>query len=142
MKRSFIVEIICFLFIVLFLYTAGTKLTGYNTFVAQMGKSPLLTNYAGILAWLVPAIEIITAVLLMVPRTRLYGMYISFAMMVLFTLYVGAILSFSKELPCSCGGVISSLGWWQHLVFNTAFAVLGYTGMALLRKQAAQTQTA
>lgn len=135
MKNKIAVEVIAFLFIVLFLYTAGTKLTGYATFVAQIGKSPLLTHYSEFIAWVIPTVEILAAIMLIIPRTKLLGMYASFGLMLLFTLYVAAILTFSKELPCSCGGVISLLGWKSHLVFNIGFALLALVGVALINKQ-------
>lgn len=135
MKRTVLIEIIIFLFVILFLYAAGTKLTDYDKFIAQIGKSPLLTNHASYIAWMIPAIEIFVAVLLIIPRTKLIGMYASFGLMVTFTLYIAAILSFSKELPCSCGGVLNSLDWEEHLVFNIGFTLLGFAGTMLMKKE-------
>ena len=134
MQRKIAIEIICFLFIVLFLYAAGSKLMEYNKFVGQIGKSPLLTDYAGWIAWLVPLIEIVIAVMLIVPKTRLTGMYAAFGMMVIFTFYIIVILTISRELPCSCGGILSMLGWKEHLVFNIWFVLLGFAGIYLLGK--------
>src|SRR5687768_4460112 len=114
MKRAIIIEIICFLFIVLFLYAGGTKLMEYNKFVGQIGKSPLLTNYAEWIAWMIPSIEIVIAAMLIIPKARPVGLYAAFGLMVMFTFYIIAVLSFSKELPCSCGGVLSMLGWKEH----------------------------
>jgi uncharacterized membrane protein YphA (DoxX/SURF4 family) len=132
-KRIYL-EIIVFLFILLFLYAAGSKLTEYNKFIGQMGKSPILTNFAPTLAWAVPTVEILICLMLMIPRWRLMGLYSAFTLMVVFTLYIAGILSFSKELPCACGGVLSSLGWAKHLVFNIVFVILGGTGIILQMK--------
>jgi uncharacterized membrane protein YphA (DoxX/SURF4 family) len=134
MKKELIIEIIVFLFVVLFLYAAGSKLTEYNKFVGQMGKSPMLTDLAPLLAWIVPVVEIIVAVMLLISRLRLVGMYAAFGLMFVFTLYIIAILSFSKELPCSCGGVLSMLGWKEHLIFNTFYVGLGLSGIVLLNR--------
>lgn len=131
MKRNILIEIICFLFIVLFLYAAGTKLLEYKAFVGQIGKSPLLTTYARWLAWLVPVVEIIIALLLMIPSYRTIGLYAAFGIMTLFTFYISAILMLSTTLPCACGGVLSMLGWRAHLVFNLAFVALGILGICL-----------
>src|SRR5688500_7137156 len=114
MKKQIAIEIIVFLFVVLFLYAAGSKLVEYQKFIGQIGKSPLLTKYAETLAWMVPTVEIVIAVMLIIPRARMLGLYAAFGLMVMFTLYIIAILSFSAELPCSCGGVLSMLGWKEH----------------------------
>ena len=135
MKKQIVVEIICFLFILLFVYAAGTKLTDYNKFIGQIGKSPLLTDYAEWIAWIVPSIELVIAVMLIIPKIRIVGLYAAFGLMVMFTFYIIAILSFSKELPCSCGGVLSLLGWKEHLIFNIGFVLLGLTGIILMNKK-------
>src|SRR5688572_19672863 len=90
-KQQIVVEIIVFLFLLLFLYAACSKLTEYNKFIGQMGKSPILTNFAPILAWAVPAVEIIICLMLMITRWRLLGLYSAFTLMVVFTLYIAGI---------------------------------------------------
>lgn len=135
MKRAIIIEVIVFLFVILFLYAAGTKLVQYNQFIGQMGKSPLITKYAEWLAWLVPSIEILIALMLVIPKSRLVGLYSAFGLMVAFTLYIIAILTISEKLPCACGGVLSSLGWKEHLIFNIFFVLLGMAGVILQIRQ-------
>lgn len=125
MKKELIIEVIVFLFVLLFLYAAGIKLTEYKLFIAQMGVSPLITKYAKILAWMVPSLEIIISILLIIPKFRALGLYAAFALMMVFTFYIIAIFSVSTELPCACGGVLSKLGWKEHLIFNICFDLLG-----------------
>jgi len=38
--------------------------------------------------------------------------------MTAFTVYIFLILNYSPFVPCSCGGVLEDLGWWEHLWFN------------------------
>lgn len=40
-------------------------------------------------------------------------------------------MSFSKRLPCSCGGVIALLSWKQHIAFNLFFLSLAVIGIYL-----------
>lgn len=134
-RRSAIIEIICFLFIVLFVYAALTKLLEYEKFKVQVSQSPLLSPFAGLVAWLVPAAELMISAMLMFPRVRLMGLYATFTLMVMFTGYIIAILNFSDYVPCSCGGVLEKLGWKEHLVFNIAFVILALTGIMLHSKQ-------
>ena len=135
MKRQIVVEVIIFLYLSLFLYAAGTKLLDYERSVAQIAQSPLLTNYASWIAWLVPVLEIAISILLIVSRTRRSGLYAAFGLMVLFTFYIIAILSFSEELPCACGGVLSMLHWKGHLVLNIVFVVLAIIAIVLMNKE-------
>ena len=129
--KSIFIEIICFLFILLFVYAAVNKLMDVQKFTVQIGQSPLLTNIAGFTAWFIPIIEIVVALLLAWPKTRPIGLYGAFTLMVMFTAYIVAILSFSEHIPCSCGGVLEKLDWTEHLIFNIAFVILGAIGVLL-----------
>ena len=130
--KGIVLEVICFLFILLFVYAAVSKLTDVQKFTVQIGQSPLLTNIAGFTAWFIPIVEIGVALLLAWPRSRLYGLYGAFALMVMFTVYIIAILSFSEHIPCSCGGVLEKMGWTEHLIFNIVFLALAAIGILLL----------
>jgi len=131
MRRGIILEVISFLIVLLFLYAALNKLTDYQKFVVQLGQSPLLMGLGPHLAWFVLAVEFVIPVLLVVPAWRLSGFYASFVLMVMFTIYILAILHFSSHIPCSCGGVLEKLGWREHLVFNLAFVILSALGVVL-----------
>lgn len=122
--RDGLVQLVIGMYILLFLYTATSKLADYDTFQIQMSKSPFITGYAATLVWLVPGLEIGIALLLMFPATKVFGLYGSFCLMSLFTIYVFGILHFSQEIPCSCGGIISAMSWQQHLLFNVFFVLL------------------
>lgn len=131
MKKQLALEVICFLFILLFTYAAVTKLIDYQKFAVQIGQSPLLTNFAGVLAWFIPGLELAIAGMLAMTRLRLLGLYASFGLMVMFTAYIVAILQFSENIPCSCGGVLEAMGWTEHLIFNIAFVLLALSGIVL-----------
>lgn len=143
MKKITILDTIVFLFMILFIYAALTKLLEYDLFKAQIGKSPLITRFASLLSWFVPTIELIIAVFLFIPRFRLLGFYASFCLMFAFTAYIFFILNFSPYVPCSCGGVLSTMGWTEHLIFNIVFSLLAVVGIVLhLREQKKQVAMA
>lgn len=131
MKRKLAIEIISFLFILLFIYAALNKLIDYQKFVIQVGQSPLLTGFGNSIPWMVIVLEILTAVTLMIPAFRLIGFFAAFSLMTMFTTYIIVVLNFSPYLPCSCGGVLERLGWTEHLIFNVAFLLLALTGIIL-----------
>ena len=111
-------------FIVLFTYAAASKLIEQETFEIQISQSPLLSAYATTLAWSVPASEIVISLGLSIQIFRALALYLSYGLMVVFTGYIVAILNFGSQIPCSCGGILSSMGWTQHLVFNVFFVLL------------------
>ncbi|HWJ91892.1 MAG TPA: MauE/DoxX family redox-associated membrane protein [Flavisolibacter sp.] len=119
-----IVYAVASLLILLFVYAAVSKLLDYQKFRVQLGQSPLLTNFAFVLAWFVPALEIIIAVLLATDRYRLTALYASFSLMVVFSAYIFFITRFASHVPCSCGGVLEKMSWDQHLIFNIVFVVM------------------
>ncbi|WP_281777728.1 MauE/DoxX family redox-associated membrane protein [Croceibacter atlanticus] len=129
------VKFISFLFIILFVYAATSKLLDFENFTVQLAQSPLLSAYAGIIAWSVPGLEILIAVLLVLPGFRKIGLYASFFLMELFTAYIFIILNYADFLPCSCGGVLEKLTWEQHLVFNSVFVLIVVGAILLDRSQ-------
>jgi Methylamine utilisation protein MauE len=70
---------------------------------------------------------------------RLEGLCAAFGLMILFTFYIAAIMTFSKELPCACGGVLSMLHWKGHLVFNIVFVGLAAMGIELMKRDRSET---
>jgi uncharacterized membrane protein YphA (DoxX/SURF4 family) len=128
MKRTFL-EIICGLLILLWGYAAFSKLFIYDAFRFQLLGHKLLMHHAALVAWLVPAVEIGIALLLIMPRTRLAGLYVSMGMLAVFTAYIAYMFMFYPHKPCSCGGIISKLSWKQHIAFNVGFMVLAWVGV-------------
>src|SRR5882757_7687330 len=98
-RKLLVIEIISTLFIVLFVYATASKLLDYDKFRLQMGQSPVLTAFAGIIVWAVPAVEMIIAFLLTKTQLRLAGLYASFCLMVMFTAYIVVITRFSDYVP-------------------------------------------
>jgi len=127
-----ILEIICLLYILLFVYAAVSKLLDFENFQVQLGQSPLLSAFAGSVSWGVPLVELIIALLLLIPRFRFIGLLAAFSLMIMFTTYIIIILNYSSSIPCSCGGILENLDWTEHLVFNILFVLLAFTGIMLL----------
>lgn len=137
-----LIDIISYLFVLLFLYAATSKLVAYDTFQLQISKSPIITDFAQILVWMIPTLEIIIAIMLLVQRTLLIGLHAATALMCMFSVYIAMILNFTDHVPCSCGGVLAQMDWTEHLIFNIVFVILGFTGifLQLRHKQNSTTQ--
>ncbi|MGS2739639.1 MauE/DoxX family redox-associated membrane protein [Sinomicrobium sp. M5D2P17] len=141
-NRHTIIEIICYLFVILFVYASVSKFVDHETFKAQLGQSPMLTAFAAWIAWIVPISELLISILLTIPRFRLIALYASYTLMVLFTTYIITVLNFSYHVPCSCGGVLEKMGWTEHIFFNMAFIILAVIGIILLtRKETPKQET-
>src|SRR5690606_29917948 len=54
-------------------------------------------------------------------------------MMVMFTTYIYITLNYSSFIPCSCGGILESMGWTPHLIFNLCFIVLALIGIVMIK---------
>ena len=134
-KTELFIEISCGLLLLLFLYTAISKLIDYANFRATLYSSPLIGHNASWLAWLLPAAELGVAVCLFIPGLRLKGLWAALLLLLLFTFYLLFILIFkSHNLPCSCGGVLRQMTWRQHIVFNTFFILLSCTSIRQFKK--------
>ena len=122
--KQVIIKAVVSFFILLWVYAATAKLLDYESFSVQLGQSPLLSAYAGVLVWLVPLSEYVLSGLLLFPKTKKVGLYGSLCLMMAFTTYIIIILNYADFVPCSCGGILESLGWTEHLIFNGVCVLL------------------
>jgi len=134
MKRSLIAELVVGSLILLYIYTATSKLLDFGSFRHVLSRSPLIGNFAPVVAWILPSAEIVISVLLILPQTRRIGLWCSVVLMFAFTGYVGYMLTFTSHLPCSCGGVLKQMTWKQHLVFNITYSLIALLGIWLYQR--------
>lgn len=130
-----IVKSIALIYVLLFTYAATSKLFDMERFRGQLGRFPFISDYADLLAWGIPIMELLVVILYMFPKYILTALYASVGLMVAFTVYIGWVLQFSAYVPCACGGVLSQMGWTEHLVFNIVFVLLAITGIYLKNLQ-------
>lgn len=134
MRKTVTVTIITSSLILLFVYTALSKLLSLSPFKTVLSQMPLISSGAAYLAWLVPLSELVLVLLLLYNPTKTWGLYGALLLLSLFTLYILLMTIFNQRLPCSCGGVISTLSWKQHLVFNCVFLALTLRAIHLSSK--------
>jgi len=130
-KKTIVPDIISALLILLFVYTAITKLIEQESFRTVLSQSPLIGTKATILSWVLPILELFTATLLFFPTMRKWGLASSLILMFSFTCYITYMILFARDLPCSCGGVISAMTWPEHLIFNIFFTALAAIALRL-----------
>lgn len=128
--RSTIRPLSANLLILLFAYAAVSKLADLHAFRGQLHNQPIPKTIADVLLIAIPLTEIAAIALLSVNRTVQKGLILSFVLLSVFTLYIGlALTHFWSRMPCSCGGVLSQMGWGTHFIFNLFFLIL--CGLAL-----------
>jgi uncharacterized membrane protein YphA (DoxX/SURF4 family) len=137
-----IVDVISYLLILLFVYTGASKLMAYQSFHTQIIFQPVIHKYAAFLSLFIPIIELLIATCLLIPRYRKTGLYAAFALMSIFTIYVGYMLASvpHNNLPCTCGGVLRLMTWEQHLVFNLVYTFLAFWAILIARRELAFRQ--
>lgn len=126
-------EIISLFFIVLFIYAAFSKLLNHEVFKTQLSQSPFIDQIAPLVAWGIPVLLLCIAGLLFFPGLKLAGLYAALVLMLLFTIYIIAVLHVATSIPCSCNGIIASFSWNEHLIFNVACIILAALGIVLRR---------
>lgn len=119
-----LIAITRFLLIVLFVYTATSKLIAHQQFQGVLSKSPWLNSVAPVISYLLPVTELVIAVLLVIPVTVYTGLYMALFLLIFLTIYLLLMVAFAPTLPCACGGVIGSLGWKSHIFFNLFFTCI------------------
>jgi uncharacterized membrane protein len=135
-KRNTYVEIICGLFIILFIYTGLNKMTDHETFISQLKKSPFMQWGYEFVSYAIPVGELLLALGLIIKKTRMISLYGSFLLMAIFTGYIWIMLTYANDLPCSCGGILAAMSWNTHLIFNAVFTIMAMSAIILQGKNA------
>lgn len=129
-KKNKVIAIITAMLMTLFFYTAVSKLLDMEEFLRQLTNQALPGWSVVPLLWLIPISELFTTVMLLIPITQKVGLYASAVLMTLFTAYMGLVLlNVFNRVPCSCGGVLRSLDFKAHFLFNLLFLVIAMVGI-------------
>jgi uncharacterized membrane protein len=128
-KWTLTVEAIAAGLIILFLFTGIDKLYNYRQFRDALNKSPVLANVAGLVAWSLPVAEILVAAALLIPSMKKTGLKATILLLAVFTIYLSYMMAFAPKLPCMCAGLLESLSWKSHIIFNAVMIVLAIIGI-------------
>ncbi|WP_312822748.1 MauE/DoxX family redox-associated membrane protein [Epilithonimonas sp.] len=132
--QNILIKTVSYFFILLFVYASVSKILDFENFQVQIAQSPVLTSYAGFISYGVIILELLLALGLYFEKTRNIALLASTVMMSSFTIYIYIILNYSEFVPCSCGGILEKLGWWEHLIFNMVCVVIGAVAYFLARR--------
>ncbi|MBX9889058.1 MAG: hypothetical protein K2Y30_14110 [Flavobacteriaceae bacterium] len=94
--QSILLNSICLLYVLLFVYAAVSTLLDFENFQVQLGQSPSVSAFAGWVSWGVPVIELLISIFIVIPRFRIVALYAAFSLMVLSTAYNFIVLNYSS----------------------------------------------
>ncbi len=134
MKTHALLNSLIFLLIVLYIYTATSKLFEWKSFKDELARMPIIGNFPVLIAAIIPSIELLLATALAFSTDLKYPLWGSFTLLLIFTIYIIGLLNFAPHLPCSCGGIIQQLNWHQHLALNCLFIALNLAAIKLAKR--------
>ncbi|PUZ30057.1 Methylamine utilisation protein MauE [Chitinophaga costaii] len=133
---DFFIDVFLLLFVLLFVYTASSKLFEFDAFKRSIHAQPLAGWLKDTIIYSIPPLELIIAVLIMFPRTKLWGVIAFATMMILFTGYTALVtVNYYAKQPCSCGGVFRYLTWKEHLLLNSVFLIAAIISVIKLGRE-------
>lgn len=135
-----VIDFIVYAYVLLFFYTACSKLITYSSFLKVLSDLPVIGNGYQLVAPGVIFIELLFGVLLVLPGTRMLGLRCSLGLMLIFTSYLIFHVMTGSKLPCSCGGVISAMTWPQHIALNFGYIILAILGLYINNKKLVKTK--
>ncbi|WP_162996383.1 MauE/DoxX family redox-associated membrane protein [Mucilaginibacter celer] len=134
-------EIINVLLIFLWVYAAFSKAINYHSFIWQIRNQELWPTLKELVVKTLIPIELITALLLLIPGMRRTGLLISALLLAVFTIYIAlVILHFFPRTPCSCGGILERIGWKTHFFFNVGCLILNIASLTPEKERRSATK--
>lgn len=127
--RIVIIQLIVIGLILLWLLSSIPKLMDISGFSKQLERMPYIGWMHSFIAVFLPILMLAIAVVLAVPKLKLYGLYLSAGLLSCFGIYIMSVLLFSDFVPCTCAGIRINLAWKDHLLITGIG--LGLTALAI-----------
>ncbi|RYD96815.1 MAG: hypothetical protein EOP54_12740 [Sphingobacteriales bacterium] len=118
----------------LFCYAAMSKLLNYEQSEQEMLNQVFPQSVAIVLTWLVPSVELLVTMLLLIKTTQHIGLWVAALLLLAFSVYISVVMTGAfGRVPCSCGGILKSMSYGTHLVFNLFFMFLAIGALILVK---------
>ncbi|QBR13543.1 MauE/DoxX family redox-associated membrane protein [Sphingobacterium sp. CZ-2] len=122
----------------IYLYSGMDKLLGLEEFRTQLKGVPIVRGIAPVIAPALPILELCLSSILLFAfgRYERIGLWCSVVLMGTFTIYITIMMvTGMHHSQCSCSGLIGSLNWTEHLIFNLVLVGLGISALAMESKR-------
>lgn len=121
--------------LLVFGYTGLEKFLRFEQSRRAFLNQPMPNELEEVLAYVVPGVELLLALLLLFSATRWWGYLGSMLLLSVFVTYVGLIwVGAFPRVPCNCAGILESLGWAEHFWMNLGLIGISVYGVWLERK--------
>lgn len=132
-KSKKLISGICAIILSIFFLYAGIHVLHYRHFFEwQLSGNDFLKNYLNLIIWVLPIFELILSLVLLIPRTRILGFYLSFFLLLGITSIIFVLQHFFASGPCVCLGIFPSLSWLQQSIINIGFIIISISGACFI----------
>lgn len=130
--KTYIANSIVVLLLVLWIPIGLYQVMHFEAFKSGILQQPFGYSLCWSVIYTLPALELLTAALLVFDRSRKTGLLLSCSLLLFFTGYIALVLlGVWGKPPCNCGLAIPSMGWMKHLWFNLFFLGVSISGYIL-----------
>lgn len=126
-------ELIVHFFMLLFIYAALRKLTDLEMFVKEVwgfaifgSKQMVRTGFI-----VLSCAELTVGIMLAIQKTRQYGIYGAFLLMAAINVLFFIIQQYAKVIPLYYGGILPSVNFITHFIFNIALLFIALRAIFL-----------
>lgn len=123
-NNKIISSIIRYILAALFFYTVYYKLKDIESFELSLIKSSLILSSQVVFVKYGLIISEMAVIIILLFEKFLFGLYMSFFLLLTFTVYLIALNNFSVYDGCSCGGVFNQMSYSGHLITNFSFIIV------------------
>ncbi|WP_343748189.1 MauE/DoxX family redox-associated membrane protein [Fluviicola sp.] len=128
--KNNILTVICILFALIWGFAGLLKIIAHEAYYDNLIGSAIYRDYADILFYLLPTLEILAGMMLFWKRTLTIGLSLTVVLFGVYTAFNVYILLMDNP-PCSCHGFIKRLDWKQHLIVHVSLLVLALLALGL-----------
>lgn len=127
MRKQWILEGLMMIIICLYVFVTVNKLVGFEPFITQLKQQRLLKDFATLIAVMVPIWHAALVVLMLIPKTRMLGIWTSMITIMTYNLYIGAMLTEKfGPIPCNCVGIWHTMSWEAQFIINFGLLALHF----------------
>jgi len=133
LKKEQTLEFIVYFFILLFAYAGLRKLVDLEMYVREVWGFAIFGSKQMVRIQFISlsCAELGVALLLAIPRTRSLGVYGTFVLALTINVCFFIMQQFAKVIPLYYGGILPSVSFISHYIFNIAVLFIALRGVLL-----------
>ncbi|MHA4806562.1 MauE/DoxX family redox-associated membrane protein [Flavitalea flava] len=129
--RKLITEIICFALLLNFFYDGIYKLVHIQEYQFWLKHAAFVKLMPGYFTYTIPLVEVVLAILILIPLSRVFALYLSMILPIIFILYVMSSFLFSPLIFWPFHGLWAHPSWMQKMVYSLLLSWLAFTAIVI-----------